>query len=121
MERINKIAQIATAIAVLCAALITLHKTFGFHDVLAFLFVLLGGFGTITSFVYSLKNPEKSQFNWLFWIGTFIIFTGFCVYLSKFERYFPYFLIGGSFITGISYFIQIKTDEEKSDEPLDKM
>ena len=107
--------NLCVALAFISALLLLINKTYG-HQLLAqTVFFFFGGAGIILNAYISFVLDKNKEFNWLFWVGTIVIFCAITLRLFHWSGYQIAILIGAG-ITGLSYFINPFAKKEINDE-----
>ena len=114
--------NLCIALAFISALLLIINKTYGHEQLIQNVFFVTGGIGIILNIYISLAIEKNKEFNWLFWLGTVIIFGSIIFRFLHWPNY-QIILFVGAGITGLSYFINPfakKEIDEEADNLLDQ-
>lgn len=121
-QYIKAASNLCIALAFISALLLIINKTHEYKSLAQTIFFLFGGAGIILSMYLSFALDKNKEFNWLFWVGTVVIFCAITFKLLHWQGY-QFIILVGAGITGLSYFINPfakKEVDEEADDLLDQ-
>ena len=116
------VSNLCVLFAFISALLLIINKTYGYQLAAQTVFFIFGATGIILNMYISVVLDKNKEFNWLFWVGTIVIFCAITLKLLHWQGYQIVILVGAG-ITGLSYFINPfakKEINEETDDLLDQ-
>lgn len=82
------------------------------------LFLIFGAAGIVLNLFSFQSGKQGTVFNFIFWVGSVVLFTGFTFRIMHWPMSF-YIILAGLLILGVSFIIPAKEKEEKGEDLLD--
>lgn len=114
-QLIKLIANLLMAVTFICAALLLINKTYGYTEIAKNAFYTCGILGLIGSAYIGVVVEKNKEFNWIFWVGSVVIFAAIAMKTLLLPNY-QIVLIAGAGISGLSYFFNPFTKEDNGNE-----
>lgn len=114
-QLIKLIANLFMAVTFICAALLLINKTYGYTEIAKTTFYICGGLGLIGSAYIGVIVEKNKEFNWIFWVGSVVIFAAIAMKTLLLPNY-QIVLIAGAGISGASYFFNPFSKEDDNNE-----
>ena len=114
--------NISVVVAFISGVLLITGKTWDYRELLRYTFYVSGGLVVVLQVLKNILIDKEKDFNYLFWIGSIVIFAAVILKTIR-SNYSEIALLVGAGITGLSYFVnpfnKSDDEEEQKDQLLD--